>query len=170
MEIHIKPSAQLSPSEKQQLDELFAISFPPDDIDYEWAEVDWYVLVREGERLVSSVEIFERCAAVGGLSVNLGGIGGVATHPGWRRRGYAEAGLKVAESFLRRRLAVDYGLLICSERLVPYYGRLGWQVVQGPMQIEQSGGPVTYSAPIMILPVCKREWPGGPIDLHGKPW
>ncbi len=170
MEIEIKPSSQLTPQEKQQLENLFATAFPPDDIDYEWAEADWYVLVHEGMELVSTLEIVEREAVVGGTPVTLGGIGGVATHPNWRRRGFAEAGLKVAHSFLRRRLAVDYGLLICSEQLVPYYGKLGWRVVEGPMLIAQSSGPVTYSAPIMVLPVCKSEWPEGVIDLCGKPW
>jgi hypothetical protein len=170
MEIEIKPSGQLTPLDKQQLDDLAADAFTPDEIDYEWAEVDWFVIVREGAELVSNVEIIERQAVVAGTPVRLGGIGGVATRTAWRRRGFAEAALKVAQSFMRRRLAVDYGLLICSEQLVPYYGKLGWQVVAGPMLIEQAGGQVTYSAPIMVLPVCKKDWPEGVIDLCGKPW
>jgi len=170
VEIVIKPPAQLTPTEKQQLGQLYAAAFPPGEVEFEWSQVDWHVLVREGAELVSNVEIIQRQALVGSTPVTLGGIGGVATQPGWRRRGFAEAGLKVAQSFLHRRLAVDYGLLICSQQLVPYYGKLGWRVVEGPMLIEQSGGQVTCSAPIMILPVCKSEWPQGVIDLCGKPW
>jgi aminoglycoside 2'-N-acetyltransferase I len=170
MEIEIKASHQLTPQEREQLDELFKEAFPVDDLDYKWSEVNWFVLVKEGHELVSNVEIIERTATVEGAPVKLGGIGGVATRTAWRRHGFAEAGLKIAQSFLKKKLAVDFGLLICADKMIPYYHKLGWQLVGRPMLIDQPGGKVTYSAPIMVLSVCKDEWPDGSIDLCGLPW
>jgi len=170
MEIEIKPAAQLNPQEREALAALYAAAFQPGARDFVWAASDWHVLVREMARLVSNVEIVERTAAVDGQPVRLGGISGVATMPECRRRGYAEAGMQVAQSFLRRKLGVDFGLLICADGLVPYYGRLGWRVVPGPLVFEQPAGPVTSRDTIMVLPVAKSEWPRGTLDLCGRPW
>jgi aminoglycoside 2'-N-acetyltransferase I len=170
MDIEIKPASQLTPRDRDQLAAIYASSFTPGEEDFAWSDTDWHVLVREGERLVSNVEIVERNAKVDGQPLRLGGIGGVATLPEWRRRGYAEAGLKIAECFLRKKLAVDFGLLICSYQLIPYYGRLGWQVVPGPMLIDQPSGKVQYTNTIMVLPVGRSDWPQGTLDLCGRPW
>lgn len=34
----------------------------------------------------------------------------------------------------------------------------------------QPKGRKFFTDPIMILPVCKQEWPYGEIDLCGRPW
>ncbi len=170
MEIVLKSSDELTPTDRRQLDDLCAEAFPPDGQGYEWSATDWYVLVREGEQLVSNVGIVARTVTVGSRQVKLGGIGGVATLVAWRRRGLAEAALKVAQSFMRRKLAADFGLLVCGQNMIPYYSKFGWKLVGDSMLIDQHGRKVTYTGPIMILPVCQSEWPEGPIDLCGKPW
>jgi len=170
MEIEIKTDSRLDPQVRVRLDQLIAEAFPPDDLKVEWAKSDWHVLVWEGDELTSHVEIVERIATVGGQPVRLGGIGGLATRPQWRRRGLAEAAMKAAQSFLRDRLAVDFGLLICDEKMTHYYGKIGWKLVSRSLLIGQKKGKVTFPAPTMILPVCKDQWPEGEIDLCGPPW
>ena len=53
--------------------------------------------------------------------VKLGGIGNIATKVEWRNRGYATAGLKVAQDFLRDPLQVDFGLMIATREMVTRY-------------------------------------------------
>jgi predicted GNAT family N-acyltransferase len=170
MKIELKAESQLSESERLGLARLSAEAFPPDGEDTQWAQSDWHVLVWEGEEIVSHVEIVERTASVGGWPVRLGGIGGVSTLKAWRKRGLAEAALKVAVNTLRDPLGVDFGLLVCSEGMIPYYSKFGWKSIGGPMWIDQPKGRVLYKSPIMVLAVCKDEWPDGEIDLCGRPW
>jgi len=170
MNIELKSDRVLSQSESLALERLSAEAFPPEEHDPQWARVDWHVLVWEGDEIVSHVEIVERTATVGGRPVRLGGIGGVATLKAFRRRGLAEAALKVAVDYMRQVLAVDFGLLICAETMLPYYGKFGWKLVARQMWIGQPQGRVLYDALIMVLPLCSLDWPAGGIDLCGPPW
>lgn len=169
MDILLKSNSQFSEPERTSLERLYAEAFPPNEI--AWAKTDLHVLVVEAEEVISNVEIFERQVTVGGKPVHLGGIGGVATLKAWRRRGLAEAAIKAAQAYLRDPLAVDFGLLICGETMIPYYARFGWKLIARQMWIEQPQGRVLYhDAPTMILPVCQTDWPVGEIDLCGLPW
>jgi hypothetical protein len=78
--------------------------------------------------------------------------------------------LKIAMDFLRDPLAVDFGLMIATDKMIPKYEKNGWQVVAHSMLMDQPGGRMALSYPVMILPVCKQEWPDGVIDLRGLPW
>jgi hypothetical protein len=78
--------------------------------------------------------------------------------------------MRLAQNYLRDPLGVEFGLLVCSEKMTLYYGKLGWLRVTAPTWIEQSKGRVILPGPFMILPVCSLEWPEGEIDLKGKPW
>ena len=170
MKIEIKYEGQLTQPEHLLVDKLSAEVFPPEGTALKWSKVDWHVLLWEEDVLASHIEIIERTATVGSRPVRLGGIGGVATRVQWRRRGLAEAALKTAQAFLREKLAVEFGLLVCGETLIHYYAKFGWKLLERTMLIDQPQGKVTYSEPIMILPVCKQDWPEGEIDLCGLPW
>ena len=102
----------------------------------------------------------------------LGGIGGVATLPDWRRHGYAGAAMRTAAEFMRNELRVEFGLLICGDQMLPYYCKLGWQLIAGPLMFDQPKGKTTFDAStkIMVLPSRKHDWPPGVIDLCGPPW
>jgi aminoglycoside 2'-N-acetyltransferase I len=170
MKIEIKANNQLCAFEKSMLDRLSSEAFPPDGDDIKWAEGSWNVLVWENDEIVSNVGVLERLVRVGSQPVRLGGIGGVATKVERRRRGLAGAALKLAQAFMRDELAVDFGLLVCENYMIPYYGKFGWQLVKVKTWIDQPQGKVAFPDPVMILPVCKSEWPDGEIDLCGMPW
>jgi hypothetical protein len=122
---------------------------------------------------------------VGGTEMRLGGIGGVVTLKEWRNRGIASAAMQKAAEFLHDQLAVPFGLLVCDPALAPFYQKLSWQVVAGPLVFDQpaafqpgldqviSGGPThkaTLEGAIMVLPCREAVWPAGLIDLCGLPW
>ena len=169
MKIELKADNELTASERLGLEHLSAEAFPPDGTDTAWAQNDWHVLVWEGDEIVSHVEIVERTALVGGAPMRLGGIGGVSTLKAWRKRGLAETAMKVAMGHLHQPMAVDFGLLICGDALIPYYGKFGWNLIAEQMWIDQPKGRVLFKAHVMVLPVRKTEWPQGEIDLCGRP-
>lgn len=170
MKIELKADDELSESERGGLERLYNEAFLPDGTDIKWSKNDWHVLVWEEAEIVSHVEIIERTARVDGKPVRLGGIGGVSTLKAWRKRGLAEAAMKLADEYLRQPLRVDFGLLICGDALIPYYRKFGWNLVAEQMWIGQPKGRTLFKAHIMVLPVCKSEWPEGEIDLCGRPW
>jgi predicted acetyltransferase len=117
------------------------------------------------------VEILERTVTVDGQPVRVGGIGGVGTHPDFRRRGHSTAALRVAAEFMRTNLRVPFGLLVTGTEEIPFYGRVGWHVIAGPVTFDQPNGQVVVSDGVnMVLPLGPEPWPSGPVFLCGLPW
>lgn len=170
MNIEIYSRGEMPEAERKQVDAWLDLAFADDPNDIVWSKSDWYVLVKLNGMAISHVGIVERTGTVNGQPVKLGGIGGVATLPEYRRQGYARFALETASTFMRGGLGVEFGLLICDHKMVPYYGKLGWQLVEGPMQFDQPQGKVTFADPVMILPCNQHAWPPGVIDLCGPPW
>ena len=172
MEIEIRAANELSEIERQQIREVDCQAFSsPDPYGYmEWSTNHWHVLVKVDGRYVSQVGIVERTGTVNGQPIKLGGIGGVGTLLEWRRRGLAQQAMERAAQFLRDELDVEFGLLICDQHMLPYYRKLGWQAVEGPLTFDQPQGKVTFPDVTMVLPCTKKDWPPGVIDLCGLPW
>jgi len=131
---------------------------------------DWHVVVLQDGLFVSQAGIVERTVTVAGEPVRLGGIGGVATLPALQKRGLASIAMKKAADFMRDSLKVDFGLLLCAAQTEPFYRKLGWRMVPGPLIVDQPRGKVTFDGVTMILPCVRQDWPSGTIDLCGLPW
>jgi len=170
LRVEIKQSGDMVPSEQEYLDRWTHQVFGAEAGSYTWADVDWHVLVWIEAELVSHVEIIQRTGMVGGRPVRLGGIGGVASTPKWRGRGLATLAMEKAAELMCGDLDVEFGLLICGQEMMPFYRRLGWKVVEGPLVFDQPAGKVTFEDIVMVLPCTELEWPAGTIDLCGLPW
>jgi aminoglycoside 2'-N-acetyltransferase I len=172
MKIEISSRREMQEVERKQVDAWVAQIFADEADNLVWSSDDWYVSVKLDGQMVSHVGIVERTGTVDGQPVKLGGIGGVATRPDWRRHGYAGAALRTAAEFMRNELRVEFGLLVCGDQMMPYYGKLGWQLVAGPLMFDQPKGKTTFgdSTKVMVLPCNKHDWPPGVIDLCGPPW
>jgi hypothetical protein len=170
MRVEIKSAEQWNSFEKARQDCVVTSSLYAYLTGTKWAQPDWAVMVWEDEDMVSNVHIIERIGKVGDAAVKLGGIGNIATKVEWRQRGYASTALKVAQDFLLDPLGVDFGLMIATVEMVSRYIKEGWSVVAQTMRIEQPDGKTSLNYPVMVLPVCKQNWPEGPIDLCGLPW
>ena len=137
----------------------------------QWATVPgFYVFVKNEDKLIGSLELYVRTISVGGQSLTVGGIGGVLTNPEWRGRRVARAMLKMSEDLIRDELGLDFGLLLCPEKVAPLYTKSGWLTVAGPTTFEQPHGTVVARQLTMILSCKERQWPDGEIDLCGLPW
>ncbi len=144
--------------------------FGEEEAKYEWATQHWHVLVRCDGRLACHAGITERTASTGGAPVILAGIGGVLTPPEYRRRGFARRAMRAAADFMHTSLKPDFGLLLCSKELVPFYEKLGWKLVHGRLEFDQPCGKLAWEESVMVLACGQSEWPSGAIDLCGTPW
>src|SRR5271155_2523015 len=81
------------------------------------------LVARDGGRLVSTVQIFDRAINLEGQSVPMGGIGSVFTLEEYRHQGVASALMGLAvDTMIREGFEVS---LLFAERL-DFYARFGW--------------------------------------------
>ncbi len=155
---------------------LMGVVYPPEVLaTIVWREVTWahahhWVLLHDQGRLVSAAGMYLREALHDGMATRIGGIGGVMTHPQHRARGHATSALSHAETLFGH-LGVDFSLLFCEPKNIPFYAGLGWRVFHGEVIVEQPGGrgPFTVTA-AMVRAVLQRAPSDGIIDLCGLPW
>lgn len=167
----------LSEAEPQQLEELAAMKravYPEPGESYpetarEWSPQQWGVFVRDDGELVSYTGIVIREVVADGSEVLAGGIGGVATHPHRRGKGYAPLGMARALDFMRSR-GVQFGLLVCRSELVAYYESLGWRRFTGEMLVMQHGEQEVFTFNEVMVGELAGKTPKERIDLLGPPW
>jgi len=176
--MNIKAVEHLTEDELVELETLSHAVYPPNEnrvdgsAEIQWSKSEWSVLIRDDDDvLISYMGLITRQAKCDNAPVFIGGIGGVKTHPDARGKGYAGYGLKKSAELLHNHLKVDFSLLVCSDALIPYYGRFGWQRFKGDMLVDQASGKVkfTFAIPMLLkgvkpIPECRV------IDLCGKPW
>ena len=99
MRIDLKLDGLLTSVERQAINELSDAVYPPGAIpdwapgQAEWAPQTFRAMLWENKQLVCHAGGLIRDALIDGRAVRVGGIGGVMTAPGSRKRGYARATL-----------------------------------------------------------------------------
>ncbi|MEH2481853.1 aminoglycoside 2'-N-acetyltransferase I [Nitrobacteraceae bacterium AZCC 2146] len=155
---------------------LFTAVWPPEVVEkLSWGHVvfanaELRVLVEADGQLVCHVGIYRREATWNGRKVRVGGIGGVATHPDFRRRGFASVALNAALQTLKDERATDFALLFCEPHNVDFYTSRGWKPFTGEIFAEQSGERMRFDAMLPFVFYLKRAPHEGEIDLCGLPW
>jgi GNAT superfamily N-acetyltransferase len=174
IEVHL--SSTLPKEVEQQIDVLDHMSFFEDgEEDFgngiEWADSShWEVLGWFAKQLVSRISVIKREIRIGDQTYIIGGIGGVATHPDWRRHGFARALMQAVEDLIRSEVKVDFGMLFCGEKMIPYYAHCGYIQVFNPLYILQKGQRLPFSDNKMVLAISGKAWPDGEVDVQGPPW
>lgn len=186
MEIDLRLWSELAQADLAEYEALLDTVAPQDELDRKisgrltWAPVDpamtWVVRVRHEGRLVSCVALILRDVLAGTKQLRAAGIRGLRTHPEHRRRGFATAAMERATDFILQELRPDLAILLSSVMAVPFYERLGWGTIEGPVHCEQREGRVCYSDVIPEAPVMALLPPGaefllaGEVDLGGFPF
>jgi len=167
----LRATADLTQGEVGELSALKTAVYPePPSNDREWSPREWGVFVRLGDDLVSYTGLLIREGAVDDTAAVIGGIGGVATHPSHRGKGFAALGMGRALDFLLSR-GVDFALLVCRDQLVPYYTSLGWRLFEGEVLNTQFGEPEKFTFNEVMVGDLAATAPGsGTIDLRGPAW
>jgi GNAT superfamily N-acetyltransferase len=135
-----------------------------------WASHDWMALGFLGEELVTQLSLPIREISVGAEKIWVAGVGGVATHPKFQHKGYASALLGAIQVFIRDKIRVTFGLLICADQLRRFYERAGWQFAADNLYFSQDNQRRALHTCVMVLPLANHSWPKGEIDLCGSPW
>ncbi len=177
-DIFIKRAGTLTADESAQANEADSLAYSaPDgglaveDINHiDWADPFWYVLGRLDGRIVSMVGVLTRKIRVGQQVITVAGVGGVATHPDYQRRGLAGQLMQRAADFMRDELRVPFALLVCSDLRVHYYAKFGWQLIGSQMRFDYQGKKRTFKDNVMVLSLAGESWPEGTVDLCGNPW
>ena len=143
--------------------------------DVKWAHADLRVLIDAPEDsptpgLACHVGIFFRTVIWDGRKVDIGGIGGVATRPDCRGRGYATLALNAALRTMRDHEALKFALLFCEPHNEAYYQARGWHPFKGEIWAEQPVGRVRFDAMAPFVFDFTRKPRDGVIDLCGLPW
>ena len=90
------------------------------------------LVARDGGRLVSTVQIFDRAINLDGQPVPMGGIGSVFTLEEYRHKGVASALMRLSvETMIREGFEVS---LLFAERLT-FYNQFGWREVDRKFSI-----------------------------------
>jgi len=80
------------------------------------------VIVEDG-KIVSAVRVANRPVRIGGVRVEMGGIGGVSTHPDYQRRGYSTRLLQAQIAYMQEQ---GYDISMLFTGLIGFYRRVGW--------------------------------------------
>jgi aminoglycoside 2'-N-acetyltransferase I len=137
-----------------------------------WAHADLRVLIEADEgALACHTGIFFRTVTWNGQKIHIGGIGGVATRPDCRRRGYASVAVGAAVQTMRDHDAAQFALLFCEPHNFEFYRSRGWHPFTGEIYAEQPEGRIRFEVMAPFVFDLKRRAPQrGTIDLCGLPW
>ncbi|MBI9048924.1 MAG: GNAT family N-acetyltransferase [Anaerolineaceae bacterium] len=136
----------------------------------EWASSQWIGLGSVDGCLATQLGCLEREIRINGHSLWVSGIGGVATHPQFQRKGYAKALLQATEKFIREELNTSFALLLCDGMPCELYRSLGWQDIADHVLYQQGGQTHRFESNVMIFQFSDESFPVGEIDLCGSPW
>jgi len=173
LDIRFVPSAALTEEIQSAFDALDHLAFGELNDEYssiQWAAPDWMALGFLQGQLVTQLCIPKREITVGTERVWVAGLGGMATHPKYQHQGLGSALLAATEAFMRDRIQVPFGLLICAEETRPFYARSRWQAAADALYFTQDQTRRMLKTCVMILPLTDRLWPADEIDLCGLPW
>lgn len=176
--VSVGPVTRWTDEQTSEFSRLTEAVYPPEEQEgwagasMEWARPEIGVRVVDSSGwLVSYVGVLIRQATHDGEPVTIGGIGGVKTHPDARGMGYASLGMDHATAWLLSQPDVDFGLLVCKEDLLTYYGNMGWKEFTGTLMTIQHGAPAEFTFNrVMTRDLAGSAPTGGLIDLQGPPW
>ena len=128
------------------------------------------VMVRnESGELIAHVGIQVRAGLWDRRRVRIGGIGGVATRAGERRKGLASHALDVALKQLDAQ-GINFALLFAEPCNFAFYERRDWHRFEGDVFIDQPQGRIKHNVVAAFVRDGLLAPHEGVIDLLGKPW
>lgn len=175
MEIQFLAEENIPEELRKAMDAIDHVAFATDQDDPElagiqWSSHEWMAVGLIDGKPVTQLCLTRRKIRVGDEMVWVAGVGGVATHPDWQKRGLATRLLGAIQPFIRDEVRVPFGLLICAEATRPLYEHIGWQWVSQRLYYIQEAQRRHLDTQVLILAVTEHPWINGEIDVCGLPW
>lgn len=125
------------------------------------------LLLREEQQVIGHLVAYRRAIAIGGETVEVGMIGGVAIAAHHRRRGHARALVERTHARFRQR-ALPFSLLFAFEPSV--YASSGYRPMANTTRFLDDDGvwKIFVHRGGMYAELGDRNWPNLPIDLRGR--
>ena len=139
----------------------------------QWAEADVVFVEFDDQQWTSVVELFHHDVRVDDKNLAIGGISGVLTHSDYRGRGLASKLINIALDYSRAQWHIDLALLTCKRKMITYYERLGWKLLDNEIHFLQDSGKTKFDKNLitgMSYHFTDADFPDGIIDLNGYPW
>jgi hypothetical protein len=166
----IRLAKELTDAERQRLFGWGENIFGMEDAKYSWRPKELHFILDVDGDPVSHVGLIDHTVSVAGQPVRVAGVGAVVTAGEMHGRGYAQKTLRYAEKYMCEEWKVEFGLLFCLDRLLPFYARQNWQLLKEPVEFDQPAGKMVSPLNVMVLPCGERAWPAGATDLQSLPW
>ncbi|HKR00812.1 MAG TPA: GNAT family N-acetyltransferase [Pyrinomonadaceae bacterium] len=170
MSENIRLVLQLTDEERRRLFGWGENIFGVEDKKYTWRPKDLHFIMDVEGQAASHVGLVDHTVNVAGQPMRIAGVGGVVTAGEMHGRGYAQKTLRYAERYMCEEMKVEFGLLFCLDRLMPFYARQGWQLLQETVEFDQPSGKMVSPLNVMVLPCKGERWPAGAVDLRSLPW
>jgi GNAT superfamily N-acetyltransferase len=123
------------------------------------ADLVYYILVHEADRVIGEARVYKRVIPYGGTKIVLGGIGSVGTHPDKRQLGVGSGMLARAMELLAKE-GCDV-VYVCadtySKPIVHMYGKFGFTFLGKPHTYLGKSGTRHTDLDGLLAPVGSRE-------------
>jgi GNAT superfamily N-acetyltransferase len=135
-----------------------------------WRPKEEHIVRYVGGEFAAKASILKHSVMVNDRGVPVGGVGGVITMPAFQGEGHATAVLNYLANYLRCDLKLPFGMLFCRPALAPFYGRLGWKLIEDTVYIQQPQRTMESPLPVMSASYSNEAWPRGSVYLNSEPW
>ncbi|MGQ9424772.1 GNAT family N-acetyltransferase [Gilvimarinus sp. F26214L] len=167
--MEFKRCVSLSEEERRRLYGWGHDIFRSEGLHLIWRPKQVSLVLHQQNSPLSTCGLIRQSVRVGERTLEVGGIGGVATPPDLQGWGYAGRVLTEALRIFKEEWSLDAGMLFCREALVPFYQRHGWQRLDETVVILQPQGMIPCPTQVMVFPL-RGEWPRGSIAVDSLPW
>ncbi len=166
----IKHTKTLTKEEQRQLFGWGDDIFGGVEQNLSWRPMELRFILEIDGKAVSHVGLIKDEILVGNKAILIAGVGDIVTIPAMQGKGVARKLMNYAHHFMLNEWQVDFGVLFCFERLVPYYKSLGWEEASNSVSVMQPSGMTRFPNRMMVFPVTRKTWPSGTIRLNCLPW
>lgn len=157
---------------------LSAAVYPPEVL----ASVPWrdvksarshhrILVLNNHDVVVAAAGLLVREARLDGNPVEIGGVGGVMTMPARQGMGIGRLAMEAINDVMKGFPLMRFGLLFCEPKNTGFYAKLGWNVFDGIVEVDQESGKGVYNImKAMVRPVHGVTPNQGRLDVCGLPW
>jgi hypothetical protein len=138
--------------------------------DTAWSVPDWHEAFIDNATVLSFVSLVERIALFDGCAVKVAGISNMITIEPLRHKGLGSLVMLESQKLIAHRIGAEFGLLLCSDDVTPFYSRLDWIPMGARLEYDQPSGKREWQKDVLIYSPDGKRPDCEVIDLNGLPW